>query len=171
MYNKEWYRDYYKENQEAIIEYQKEYFKKRRAIDPNYQRENRKKYNHEYCKGRFARDIKMRKRLKEAYEEKRRWLNELKNKPCLDCGQTYPPYVMEFDHRDPKTKLFSPGNFGFCSKKEFEVELAKCDLVCANCHRVRTYKQRLAGFFKREGIKKPQIDLSESAQIELRLQA
>ena len=66
----------------------------------------------------------------------------LKKKPCMDCGVQYPYYVMDFDHRDRKTKLASINqmvNFHSYSKEKILVEIEKCDLVCANCHRIRTY--------------------------------
>lgn len=72
--------------------------------------------------------------------ERREWLNSLKEgKPCADCGQVYPPYVMDFDHRDPPLKTRGVTNMLMYSKERILAEIAKCDLVCANCHRVRTY--------------------------------
>lgn len=66
----------------------------------------------------------------------------LKQKPCIDCGVKYPHYVMDFDHRDRNTKLASINkmiNFHSYAKKKILKETEKCDLVCANCHRIRTY--------------------------------
>lgn len=70
----------------------------------------------------------------------------LKSAPCLDCGQTYPPYVMQFDHRDPEAKQY-PADVSIMQRRPAirDAELAKCDLVCANCHCKRTHQQRLAG--------------------------
>lgn len=68
-------------------------------------------------------------------------LRRLKDKPCMDCGVKYPYYVMEFDHRDPGTKLIGPSKmqcYGWCEKRIKE-ELDKCDVVCSNCHKQRTY--------------------------------
>jgi hypothetical protein len=66
----------------------------------------------------------------------------LKQKPCMDCGIKYPHYVMDFDHRDKKTKLASICSMTLLhsySKKKILEEVEKCDLVCSNCHRIRTY--------------------------------
>ncbi len=66
----------------------------------------------------------------------------LKQKPCMDCGIQYPHYVMDFDHRDRKTKLTSINrmiNYHSYSKEKISKEIKKCDLVCANCHRIRTH--------------------------------
>ena len=65
--------------------------------------------------------------------------------PCADCGVSYPSYVMDFDHRDARTKLDSISTavriLGWGPKK-LMAEIAKCDLVCANCHRKRTHARR-----------------------------
>lgn len=64
-----------------------------------------------------------------------------KNTPCKDCGGSFHPYIMEFDHRDPETKLFSIARRGKIVYKKLRDELAKCDLVCANCHKLRTFRR------------------------------
>ena len=61
--------------------------------------------------------------------------------PCKDCGKKFPFYVMDFDHRDPKKKLMGiPQLVANCSKKKLLAEIKKCDIVCSNCHRIRTAK-------------------------------
>ena len=58
----------------------------------------------------------------------------------MDCGVKYPPYVMDFDHRPGEKKSYHIGvmvNRRF-TKKRIQEEIDKCDVVCANCHRVRT---------------------------------
>jgi hypothetical protein len=67
----------------------------------------------------------------------------MKDKPCADCGRRYPYYVMDFDHRDPSTKLFEIGTCVRRGAAVLAAEVAKCDVVCANCHRERTHQQRL----------------------------
>lgn len=71
-------------------------------------------------------------------------LRDLRRVPCADCGKTYPPYVMDFDHRDPTTKLFSLlADAALLKNREVLLaEVSKCDVVCANCHAVRTARQR-----------------------------
>lgn len=71
-------------------------------------------------------------------------IKELKQShPCTDCGQTFPYYVMEFDHINPENKSF---NIGRSSKmnsfKQIQEEIAKCDIVCANCHKIRSFKRK-----------------------------
>jgi hypothetical protein len=60
-----------------------------------------------------------------------------KSVPCKDCGQTYPSYVMDFDHK--KDKNFTIATHSKYSLKQIKEEIAKCDIVCANCHRERTH--------------------------------
>ena len=62
-----------------------------------------------------------------------------KARPCMDCGGTFPPYVYDFDHRIPAEKSFSISKGKRVGREALLAEIAKCDLVCANCHRIRTY--------------------------------
>jgi len=62
--------------------------------------------------------------------------------PCLDCGNRYPYYVMDFDHVSEKKGTINDF-IENCSIKRLEEEIANCELVCSNCHRHRTY-QRMA---------------------------
>ena len=73
-------------------------------------------------------------------------LQELRDVPCADCQQRFPFFAMEFDHRDPKEKAFELSRMlGRLTTTELLLEANKCDIVCANCHRKRTYECRLAG--------------------------
>jgi hypothetical protein len=65
---------------------------------------------------------------------------EAKNRPCADCGRSYPPYVMDFDHvRGEKVANVSVLVAGGASRRRVLAEIAKCEVVCANCHRERTH--------------------------------
>lgn len=68
-------------------------------------------------------------------------LRGVRRRPCMDCGGVFPPYVMDFDHRDPTKKSFSltSPRALLKSREELIEEIEKCDIVCANCHRIRTY--------------------------------
>lgn len=70
------------------------------------------------------------------------YINNLKSAPCMDCGRCFNPWVMDFDHRNPAEKEFSIAHAveGGYTLERIKREVAKCDLVCANCHRERTYK-------------------------------
>lgn len=77
--------------------------------------------------------------------ERRTILAGLKNRPCMDCLNRYPPECMDFDHRPGEVKLFEVSGemVRLGNMEAIMAEIAKCDLVCANCHRVRTM-ERLA---------------------------
>lgn len=153
----EYARQWYRKNSEKVIAYQKKRYKIRRATEPGY-KNYRNDTRRAYCKKYYANNENDRNRHRKIYESKKEILNELKSKPCTDCKIQYPPYVMEFDHRNPKTKLFPISRVGFYSIEKLKIELEKCDLVCANCHKVRTHKQRLAGFFKKQGFGEKEAD-------------
>jgi hypothetical protein len=62
-----------------------------------------------------------------------------KSTPCADCGCTFEPYQMDFDHIDPKTKKADVARLLEEPTEVLLVEVLKCQLVCANCHRVRSH--------------------------------
>lgn len=62
----------------------------------------------------------------------------------MDCRGTFPPECMDFDHRPGEVKLFNVGVYKRISSQKLEVEIAKCDIVCSNCHRIRTTARRRA---------------------------
>jgi hypothetical protein len=65
--------------------------------------------------------------------------------PCGDCGNFFPACAMDFDHRPDETKTYDVGMMvahGHNKDKVME-EIAKCDLVCACCHRVRTRDRKI----------------------------
>src|SRR5688572_8702126 len=64
------------------------------------------------------------------------FINQQKDKPCADCGRSYPHYVMDFDHRIPQTKEH---NISRMRRRKMAfatiaIEIQKCDVVCSNCH-------------------------------------
>lgn len=100
-------------------------------------RENSKvhyrKHKAKHNVGRYARRILERKKIKEL-------LTRLKDRPCMDCGESHPYWAMDFDHRIPSNKNFTiSGSNRIQSLKKVEAEAAKCDVVCALCHRYRTH--------------------------------
>lgn len=59
----------------------------------------------------------------------------------MDCGKFYPYYVMDLDHREGEVKILSVSKMDTYSWEKVKAELKKCDLVCANCHRIRTFNR------------------------------
>lgn len=69
-------------------------------------------------------------RAQARYREKMRSaVQTARSQGCADCGET-DPVVLVFHHRDPTTKKFTAGK----SIPKLMAEIAKCDVVCANCH-------------------------------------
>ena len=73
--------------------------------------------------------------------------------PCADCGENYPYYVMDFDHL--RDKSFNISRFvremgGTLEKLKKELE--KCEVVCSNCHRSRTYTRKLSSDSSKETL-------------------
>lgn len=92
-----------------------------------------------------AQRVLARKRLKKVKIKQRDYVRSVKNdQPCTDCGQKYPFYIMQFDHREPDKKEFTIGRIAQLtpSMERLKAEIAKCDLVCANCHASRSHFQR-----------------------------
>ena len=110
----------------------------------DWKRNWRAKYKDEH-----GEDAEKRWRTKNAdkmrgYQDKYRearvsWVNEFKKVPCKDCGGIFPPVCMDFDHigndKDKNIAILVNGNYG---RQRILDEIAKCEIVCANCHRLRT---------------------------------
>jgi hypothetical protein len=71
-------------------------------------------------------------------------LNKIKDVPCKDCGVKYPPPVMEFDHINRDKEFTISRRVSSTSVERLLAEVAKCEVVCANCHRMRTFRRALS---------------------------
>jgi hypothetical protein len=69
-------------------------------------------------------------------------INEFKNKPCVICGQQYDHYNMQIDHIDPATKLHDVCQLKSRKVEILMVELAKCQVLCALCHRRKSITEQ-----------------------------
>ena len=72
-----------------------------------------------------------------------------RTQPCLDCFRTYPPCVMEYHHTKEDKKDTVSRLLGRRKWSVIQTEIDKCELLCANCHRIRTSldieKKKLSG--------------------------
>ena len=114
-------------------EYARLHSRKWRKEHPGYYKEYLKKWRKEN-KGT---ELRYRQKNKGA-------IDQLKTGPCSDCYQTFPPCAMDFDHvKDRKKKDVSAMKSH--SLKAIVAEIKKCDLVCSNCHRIRTWRRKVEG--------------------------
>ncbi len=67
-------------------------------------------------------------------------IDYLTHHPCVDCGESDIVFL-EFDHQRNKVLDVSTLSREGYSLDRVKQEIAKCDVVCANCHRRRTAKQ------------------------------
>lgn len=73
----------------------------------------------------------------------REFLNKIKNVPCKDCGGRFPPVCMDFDHLDSSKKELKIGSLVSSPTEEMLLaEIVKCEIVCSNCHRIRTFNRK-----------------------------
>lgn len=94
-----------------------------------------------YCK--VCTKLYHRGTRKERRDELRRALEDIKKVPCKDCGGRFPSCAMDFDHLEKGSKEHSIAQmvqYGYALETVL-AEIAKCEIVCANCHRVRTHKR------------------------------
>jgi hypothetical protein len=70
-------------------------------------------------------------------------VRQMKSRPCTDCGVQYPYYVMDFDHRESEIKEYELNCVDRMTIRAIIREIGKCDVVCVNCHRKRTWQRRM----------------------------
>ena len=73
--------------------------------------------------------------------EKRDVVRAAKRQPCKDCGRRLPYYCMDFDHVGEKKFNISNG-LRDVTMEELLEEIAKTEIVCAVCHRIREFKRQ-----------------------------
>lgn len=76
--------------------------------------------------------------------EKKKWFLDYKKTLKCKCGESHPACI-EFHHRNPKKKDDCVSNMALrgYSKKRILKEIAKCDVMCANCHAKLHYELAL----------------------------
>lgn len=63
---------------------------------------------------------------------------------CVDC-KNYDHRVLDFDHVSGSKRMDVSKMVGSYSDKAILDEIAKCEIRCANCHRIKTYERRERG--------------------------
>lgn len=91
-------------------------------------------------------------------QQRRAWLRRYKVElGCADCGYNTHPDALEFDHLPGSTKVKNVGQLYLAPAEQLLGEIEKCEVVCANCHRLRTARRRGA----------EEVDLASLAEMEL----
>lgn len=106
----------------------------RSCFKENWQERYYKNHNHYRNRHNISRN-KIREQIA------RKVFEYLANHPCISCGEA-DPIVLEFDHRDKDGKIESISNLiRDSSWNKVKLEIEKCDVLCANCHRRKTAAQ------------------------------
>lgn len=126
----------------------------RRRDDPAYQaREEQRRLRARERSVAYWLRPESKARAREYDRSRRDWVGSLKARPCADCGGRFPPCAMDFDHRPGETKAFNVASITTGTRDKILSEIAKCDLVCSNCHRIRTYNRRIAAALAAKAIR------------------
>lgn len=131
-----------------------------KALSEFYVKDSRKNKLHAQCKSCFKEHrktycAKHYEQYKEQYRARAKisrkkrtdqfhnnMLAYLQGKVCNNCGEN-DIRVLEFDHLDPLTKKFGIGQslrLGYTWSQALD-EIKKCQILCANCHKIRTAEQ------------------------------
>lgn len=111
-----------------------------------FMRRRTEEYNirhREYCKSHYARNRGYYKDKAIKYKDKARAFvaEYLKFHPCERCGES-DVRVLDFDHLRDKVENVSTMAYTGCSSRALLEEIAKCQVLCANCHRITTWERR-----------------------------
>lgn len=151
----EYHRNHHAKNRESINEkkriyrslnpelggsygfnYQKRHKKENRSLINERQRNYRKSHPHYFLRYNKKRNEKEKLR-RIAFKEK---INLYKSeRGCVDCGIKN-PIVLDFDHIGHK--LFNIANGAARNPEKVKLEIAKCEIRCSNCHRIKTHERR-----------------------------
>ena len=96
-----------------------------------------------YCTIRCQRSSPLKANNTRAFQQSRRDLiNKIKtDRGCVVCGYSAHPAALDFNHVRGE-KLFNVSQDPKVAKEKLLAEIDKCDVLCANCHRVHTYEHR-----------------------------
>lgn len=103
--------------------------------DPEQQKAAQRKHYHDNKDSYTNRNRDKRSNIRKIIDDAKT------NVPCADCKIIYPPYIMDFDHLPGHKKSFgiSGGGSKGVAIETLLKEIAKCEIVCSNCHRQRTW--------------------------------
>ena len=115
-------------------------FPRSRSGQLSYCTNCRRKYDQRYYAERGGTARRERQRSRRSRE--REWMRALKERAsCADCKGAFPGYVMQWDHLPGQEKIADISRMAGRTRAVVLAEVAKCELVCANCHAVRTARR------------------------------
>jgi hypothetical protein len=138
---REWYANLTPEQKEVLVKRTRQW----QQANPDKVRElSKRAYERKKAKGthlpnpRYSQEYKQKK-IEHVVARK------LAIGECFDCGficDEYTHICFAFDHLEPELKSFSLSKAHKHSYAEIEAEITKCQLVCHNCHAIRTWYTR-----------------------------
>jgi len=106
--------------------------------------EERRAYFREYNKGWYQRHReKILEKRKKRHQEIIEWFRRYKSTLyCMDCGENHPA-CLHFHHRKDEDKKFTIASVvsRANSLRQIINEIKKCDVLCANCHAIRHWRE------------------------------
>ena len=117
----------------------------REAKLEQFRRNSKARYERMKAQGKIK--LKGRSQGKKGQNDKQYYVDTVKvlKGSCADCGlpcEQWNVVMFAFDHLDPTQKSFALSKARGHTYKEIDAEIAKCDLVCHNCHAFRTWIER-----------------------------
>ena len=111
---------------------------RRKRENPDFKRQNAEATQ----RWRERNPEKYRESWTRVQEEKKQLLLDARIGGCVKCGEN-DPACLDFHHRDGKrNKLGNIGEIRRFSNERILAEIAKCDVLCANCHRKHHHSER-----------------------------
>lgn len=100
-----------------------------------------RKRDNEHYANNHQRRVAVRQQSKINTTRNRQWLYDfLLTHPCVTCGETRIP-CLQFHHVSPNEKDYAPSQMRMFALERIQEEVAKCIVLCANCHAVITAEQ------------------------------
>ena len=99
------------------------------------QKEYQREYQRRYYHSKELREQRRLAKLKRRHRNKLRAIKILGGK-CIECGYN-DPRALDFHHPDPSVKEYDCYKLWHRKWEVLEMEIKKCELLCANCHRIK----------------------------------
>lgn len=108
----------------------------------SYCKKCKQEYESDYYRNNKSRKKQIRKQAEKSRHKHDLIILEYKKYGCVDCGEKN-PIVLDFDHIS-NDKIENISRLRGGSLQKLLEEIGKCEVVCANCHRIRTHTRRLS---------------------------